>query len=77
MDVKSSSDKMQETCPSLAVRIKGVRDVEGVEDLVFLKLVSKALQAGSDIMGGAKLSQAFITEHLLVLRPKDALTVVS
>lgn len=38
VDVKSPGDEMQKTCPSLAVRVEGVSDVEGVGDLVLLIL---------------------------------------
>lgn len=68
---------MQKTCPVLAVRIERVSDVKGVGDLAFLVVESQALQAGNDIMRGAKLFQALIGELLLVFPPKDALTVVT
>lgn len=68
---------MQKICATLAVRIESVSDVKGVWDLPLLIVESQALQAGNDVIRGAKLFHAFIAELLLVLPPQDALTVVA
>lgn len=60
VDVKSPSDEVQKPCPTLAVRIESVSDVKGVGNLPFLIVESQALQAGNDVMRGAKLFQALI-----------------